>query len=48
MNLEEKVRNVKSSEDAAEVVREFEQIIKSKKNQNNMAGLPEKEKISKI
>lgn len=48
MNLEEKVRNVKGSEDAAETVPEFEQIIRGRKGINNMAGLPKRENISKI
>ena len=40
IEMQEKVNNVITSEDAARVVQEFEQIIKNKKAKNYMVDLP--------
>ena len=40
IEMQEKVNNVITSEDAAKVVQEFEQIIKNKKTKNYMVDLP--------
>lgn len=41
-------KKLKNSENAAEVLQEFEQIIISKKTPNNMASLPARKNFQKI
>ena len=46
--MQEKVNNVTTSEDAAKVVQEFQQIVKNKKKRHYMVDLPSRTNISEI